>query len=193
VHEEGNGMVRTTLAVEVAVVLVLVTVPIRAAERQDASRVDGSLTESPPRVRTDDALLSALIRQATDQSLTFRRLVESIQDMDAIVYVERGRCGHHVKACLPSWMAIAGPNRILQVVVEDGQTDIETMASIGHELKHVLEVLAERRVRTGAGIFDLYRRDGAARGVTSETRAAIDAGDAVYTELRRAARNHVRP
>lgn len=185
-------MGRTTLAAEVAVVLVLVAAPIGAAERQDFSHVDGALTESPPRVRTDDALLSALIRQASDRSPTFRRLVESIQHMDAIVYVGRGRCGHHLKACLPSWIAIAGPNRILQVVIEGGQTDIETMASIGHELRHVLEVLAEPSVRTGAGIFDMYIRDGAARGVTSETNAAIDAGDAVYAELKRPARNQLR-
>jgi len=80
-------------------------------------------------------------------------------------------------------MAAAGPNRMVRVVVDSGrQTDIETMASLGHELTHALEVLAEPSVRTGAGMFHLYR--GAVQGVF-ETEAAIKAGEAVYVELKR--------
>jgi hypothetical protein len=59
------------------------------------------------------------------------------------------------------------------------------MALIAHELRHALEVLAEPAVRTGAGMFDLYRRNGAIRGETFETRAALDAGDAVAREMGR--------
>jgi hypothetical protein len=138
-----------------------------------------------PRVRTDDLALSALIRQATDQSATFRRLVAEIQATDGIVYVIRGRCGHYVRACLLLWMGAAGPNRMLRVVVDSDRTDIDTMALLGHELRHALEVLAEPSVRTGAGMFNLYRRNGAAQRETFETKAAIVASDAVYRELKR--------
>src|SRR5262245_30618593 len=68
------------------------------------------------RVRTDDPALSALIRQASDHSATFRRLVTEIQASDGIVHVVRGRCGHSVRACLLLWMGAAGPNRMLLVV-----------------------------------------------------------------------------
>ena len=87
-------------------------------------------------------------------------------------------------------MAAAGPNRMLRVVVDNSrQADIETMALLGHELRHALEVLGEPSVRTGAGMFSLYRRNGAVQGVTFETEAAIAAGDAVYNELRRRRKN----
>src|SRR4030095_4417414 len=63
-----------------------------------------------------------------------------------------------------SSFSAAGPNRMLRVVVDSSrQADIETMASLGHELAHTLEVLAEPNVRTGAGMFDLYRLNGAVR------------------------------
>jgi len=138
------------------------------------------------RVRADDPTLSALIAQAIDQSATFRRIVEAIQSTDGIVYVVRGQCGHGVRACLFLWMAAAGPNRMLRVIVDSSrQADIETMASLGHELRHALEVLAEPSVRTGYGMLALYKRNGAVQGATFETEAAIKAGDAVYNELKR--------
>jgi hypothetical protein len=137
------------------------------------------------RVRAEDPVLSALIRQAIDQSATFRHLVETIQATDGIVYVIRGQCGHGVRACLMLWMAAAGPNRMLRVVVDsDRKSDIEAMASLGHELRHALEVLVQPSVRSGAGMFNLYRHSGMVQGVF-ETEEAIKAGDAVYVELKR--------
>jgi len=82
-------------------------------------------------------------------------------------------------------MGAAGPNRMLRVVVDSDKTDIDTMALLGHELKHALEVLAEPSVRTGAGMFQLYRRNGAVQRETFETEEAIVAGNAVYRELKR--------
>ena len=120
-----------------------------------------------------------------DRSPTFRRIVDAIQASDGIVYVQRDRCRHHVQSCLMLWMGFAGPNRVLRVNVAGRKTDIEMMSSIGHELRHVLEVLDEPGVRTSAGMYDLYKRNHAWRGETFETRAAIDAGDAVYKELKR--------
>jgi hypothetical protein len=142
-----------------------------------------------PRVRAEDPALATLIRQAIDQSETFRRLVTEIQASDGIVHVSRGRCGHYVRACLLLWMGAAGPNRMLRVVVDSEKMDNETMALLGHELRHALEVLAEPGVRTGTGMFLMYKRNGAVQGETFETEAAIVAGDAVYMELKRRLKN----
>jgi hypothetical protein len=181
VREEGDDVAKTAsaLAVGAAVVagVILVADPIHATQGQEL-----------PRVRTEDAGLSMLIRQATAQSPTFRRLVDTIQATDGIVYVMPGRCGHYVRACLKLWMTIAGSNRILHVVVDERKSDTEAMASIAHELRHALEVLAEPGVRTGAGMLALYKRNGAVQSETFETKAAIDTGDAVDKELKRAAR-----
>ena len=174
---------------------VMVVVVLIAAERvsthgQASGNVSIPAAPSNARVRAEDPDLSALVQQAIDQSATFRGLVEAIQATDGIVYVIRGRCGHYVRACLLVWMAEAGANRMLRVVVDNSrQTDIETMASLGHELRHALEVLAEPSVRTGYGMLSLYKRNGAVQGETFETEAAIAAGDAVFNELRRRRKN----
>jgi hypothetical protein len=54
-----------------------------------------------PRVRDNgDPVIAALLQEATEHSATFRRLVETIDATDGIVYVERGMCRHSVRACL---------------------------------------------------------------------------------------------
>jgi len=169
----------------VLVVFVLIAAGRVNAHGQAPGTVSTPGAPGNARVRAEDPALSALIRQAIDQSATFRSLVEAIQATDGIVYVVGGRCGHYIRACLLLWMAAAGPNRLLRVVVDDRrQADVETMASLGHELRHALEVLTESNVTTGAGMFNFYRHSGAVKGVF-ETEAAIAAGDAVYNELKR--------
>jgi hypothetical protein len=166
-------------------VVVLIATDQVSAHGQTSETVGPAAALNGARVRADDPALAALIRQAIDQSATFRGLVDAIQATDGIVYVIDGRCGHYVRACLLLWMAAAGPNRMLRVVVDSSrQTDIETMALLGHELTHALEVLAEPRVKTGAGMFHLYGPGNKVQGVF-ETKAAIEAGDAVYNELKR--------
>jgi hypothetical protein len=75
------------------------------------------------------------------------------------------------------------------VNVAGGKNDIETMASIAHELRHALEVLSEPGVRSGFEMYQLYRRNHAWSGEAFETKAAIDAGDAVHKELKRSLEN----
>ena len=187
-REEEDDVVKTTSTRAVGVGVVAAVIwwadPIYATQGHEPTNQDRPGAPAAPRIRTEDPGLSLLIRQATSQSPTFRRLVEAIQATDGIVYVVRGRCGHSVRACLPLWMAVAGPNRILRVVAEDGRPDREVMASIAHELEHVLEVLAEPSVRNGFGMLALYKRNGAVQGETFETKAAVDTGDAVYRELK---------
>ena len=142
-----------------------------------------ALPQETSRVRSEDPALSALIRRGTEGSPTFRRLAETIQATDGLVYIVRGRCGHRVRACLVLWMGFAGPYRVLRVNVAGGKSNIETMASIAHELTHALEVLSEPGVRSGFGMYQLFGRNHAWRSETFETAAAIGAGNAVYEEL----------
>ena len=70
-----------------------------------------------PRVRSSSPAIVALIGQAAERSETFRRLVETIDASDGIVYVEEGRCRHGVRACFVA-VTEAGPNRLLHVIVD---------------------------------------------------------------------------
>ena len=137
------------------------------------------------RVRTEESDLSRLIQVATARSPTFRQLIHAIEATNGLVYVVRGRCGHRVHACLVLWMGVTDQYRMLRVVIEDAYPEVEAMASLGHELKHVLEVLSDPKVVTGHGMLALYKRNGAIQRETFETDEAIATGNAVFNELRR--------
>jgi hypothetical protein len=112
-------------------------------------------------------------------------MIEAIGANDGLVYVERGRCGHGVRARL-DFLTAAGPTRFLRITLDDRSTDAQAMASLGHELRHVLEVLAEPAVTNGATMSSFYHRVAMRRGNGFETKAAIIAGDTVRGELRKA-------
>jgi hypothetical protein len=137
-----------------------------------------------PRVRdTGDPLIAALVREATERSATFRRLVDTIDATDGIVYVEQGRCGHHVRACLELTVIVAGPHRILRIVVDTHRDHGELLASIGHELQHAVEALSDPHVTDNSRIYFFFGRIGSTSEGRFETTAAIQAGLEVLAEL----------
>jgi hypothetical protein len=161
--------------------------------------VDGAQTAIPemPRVRSTDPTIRGLIDKASKLSSTFRHLIETIGATDGIVYADPGRCGHGVRACLVLTVKVAGPNRLLRIVVDTRKTDCALIASIGHELRHTIEVLHDRSVRSDATLFHFYTREG--RHTTPdplgawETEAAVQAGIDVLRELRKHAVAEARP
>jgi hypothetical protein len=150
----------------------------RMAEAADETATTGL------HVRSSNPAIRALIVRATEQSATFRRMVETITASESVVYVEYGTCRHYVKACLVN-VTGTGAHRILWVKIDDRKTDRDAMASIGHELRHTIEVLGERAVTSGAAMYLFYRREGS-MGTTGafETAAAIKAGDTVRAEMK---------
>jgi hypothetical protein len=140
-----------------------------------------------PRVRSSNSAIGTLIRDATERSTTFRRLVEIIDASDGLVYVDAGRCRHGVGACLVNVTA-AGNNRILRVVVQPQKDDADLMGLIGHELRHAIEVIEDPTVTSTVAMYFFYRRQGTPRGNSFETDAAVDAGMAVRAEVRRSLR-----
>jgi hypothetical protein len=135
-------------------------------------------------VRSTSASITALIGQAAERSETFRRMVETINASDGIVYVEAGDCGHGVRACLTA-VTEAGPNRVLRVVVDMRKKESDLMASIGHELRHTIEVLSSTRVRNNRQLYFFYAREGRVSNRAFETAAAIVAGEHVREEIRK--------
>ena len=158
---------------------------VQATGEQEA--VDRYVTgvSKSQRVRTDNPAIAMLIEEATDRSITFRHLVQAIQATDGVVYVQQGRCGHARRTCLPFWMAVAGPNRVLQVVFERLEPTTEIAGDIAHELQHALEILEEPGITTGDAMYFFYKSHGSWRGDAFETTAAVNAGNAVRWELRK--------
>ena len=146
-------------------------------------RVSAGQVPRIPRVRDNgDPSIARLIHEAMESSATFRRLVDSIDATDGIVYVEQGTCGHHVRACLALTTWVAGPSRILRIVVNTHRDHGELLASIGHELQHAVEALGERHVTNAHTMYSFFDRIGPTSEGRFETEAAIQAGMHVLAE-----------
>ena len=153
------------------------------------ARVSAAENDSPAvaRVRSTDPSLSALIDRAATQSPTFQGLLAAIQRSNGMVQVEPGTCDHHfVRACLMIWMETAASNRFLRIIIDmrRGDSDLDVMASIGHELQHAIEALSESGVTTSVLLYNFFNRLAPAGGHRFETATAIRVGDAVWNELR---------
>jgi hypothetical protein len=157
-----------------------------SAAVESSAAVAGQSSRMAPdaRVRGGSPRIAALIIEAAAHSDTFRRLIDQIGKTDGIVLIREGRCGLGVRACLLHAMTIAGPNRMLFILVDARASDYDLMGSIGHELQHAVEVLSNRQVRTGRAMLLLFKRICNFCGGQFETDAAIKAGDAVRAELR---------
>lgn len=143
--------------------------------------------QEPPRiqrVRSESALLTSAIAEGSARSQTFRRLVHEIESSDGLVYVLEGRCPEGVRACLNVSVQLAGPNRLLRILVNPRRAPgCELIGSIGHELRHAVEVLSDHRVTTPAQMHGFFSRIGSRRGNRFETDEAIAIGVAVEREM----------
>jgi len=136
-----------------------------------------------PRIRTSSPVIARLIHDATERSPTFHQMVDTISATDGVVYVEQGTCGHGVRACLVLTVTIAGPSRMLRVLVDPHKADSDLQGAIGHELRHAIEVLSIPTVRSDGALYHLYERGSSFQDHPFETIAAIQAGEIVRTEL----------
>ena len=165
---------RRTFAVTL-MALVCLSLTIHATPEDPKPRI--------PRVRAQNPLLSAAIVQGTQRSTTFRRLIEAIDATDGLVYVLEGKCGQGVRACLHMSLELAGPNRLLRILVDPRRAPgCELIASIGHELQHALEALSNPSIRTSFGLSSFFHQIGPEGTRRFETAEAIQAGLAVAEE-----------
>jgi hypothetical protein len=156
-----------------------------ATSKADAD-TDIPMTRGVPRVRSDNLAIAMLLREGARRSPTFEALVQSIDDTDGIVFVEAGRCGHGVRACLLLSVKMAGPSRLLRIVLDARKADWDLIGSLGHELRHAVEVLSDSTVASSGAIYFFYQRIGATSAGRFETLAAVKTGDTIRAEVRRA-------
>lgn len=172
-------------------VLVSVLMLAFAGTRDTVRAEETAAAATTARVRSVNPAIVALIAQAIAQSATFRTMVETINASDGLVYVEQGRCGHGVRACLVHRVIVTGSRRMLFVRLDFQKLDQQLIGSIGHELRHAIEVLGDPHITSAGAMFFFYQREGfnGTSGTRAfETKAAVEAGDAVRGEVRAAFR-----
>ena len=172
------------LAMALAAAVVL-SAPQASAAAQDAA-LNTRAAAVDSHVRSHNPAIVTLIQQASERSATFRALLATLNASDSYVYVSEGECNHGARACFVS-VSKAGTSRMMwvRVVTRKAYGDEDLMGSIGHELRHTIEVLAVPTVNSPEAMFMFYA--GLAfhgTGGGYETKAAVDAGEAVRSEVR---------
>jgi hypothetical protein len=111
------------------------------------------------RVRPQSARIADAIAQGVESSATFRRLVESIDATDGLVFVAEGKCQHGTRGCLLMSVVIAGSHRILRIFIDPRRAPgCELVEVIGHELQHAVEVLSNAAIRSGIQMYRFFDR-----------------------------------
>src|SRR5207248_5678551 len=112
----------------------------------------------PTHVRATEPQIAALIAAGVMASETFRRLVETLDQSDVIVYVLpkmrrpglRGYLGHGVTA--------TGGHRYLRIAIDMHGTPARLISLLGHELQHAVEVASDPGARDEDSVERLFAR-----------------------------------
>jgi hypothetical protein len=141
------------LGISTALLIVLSVAVAQPTEAQDP--------RTAPRVRSHSPTVVDAIARGTAASPTLRRLIDTIDASDGIVYVDDGECGHIVRGCLLPLVQVAGPNRILRIQVNLRKArGCELVEVIGHELQHATEILGDPRIRSDIQVQNFYDATG---------------------------------
>lgn len=134
--------------------------------------------------------VAELVTAGRQRSPTFRALVRELDRSDWIVFVQTGSCLiPAVSSCLLHRIGTFHGVRYLRIVLSDlPPSSDEAIATIGHELRHALEVVNAPDVSAAPDTRGLYRRIGyVARrtpfGDSYETPEAQTAGAMILREL----------
>jgi hypothetical protein len=136
-------------------------------------------------VRSTEPRILTLVERGIARSATFRRLIDTLNASDVIVYIEpkRNRCA--LGGYLTHRVVAGGATRYLRIAVEVHGGDDRLIGLVAHELQHAVEV-AQSPARTSAAVVLLFERSSAGEtcGGCYETDAAIEIQEAVLGELR---------
>lgn len=136
-------------------------------------------------IRLPDRRLLAAVISASAGSDTFRALLDALRARQAIVYVRWAPgLSRRLEGVLWPQVTVAGGVRYLQVGLRHAPVGERLIGVLAHELQHAIEAL-DSGAETPAGVLSWFREagDGVPRRVY-ETKAAIDTGERVESDLR---------
>jgi hypothetical protein len=175
-----------------SVVASLAAMLVGGAVRETAVQVAAKTPQADARrfdrVRSASPEMATLVSEGYRRSMTFQDLVDRIERSVVIVYIEIGVCPERRRGCLLHWVAGFGPSRYLRVLIAAGQQKDRLLASVAHEMQHVVEAI-DANVRTSVDLIWANRRNGDwSRAI--ETAAAQEIEAVVKGELKRTAKKY---
>jgi hypothetical protein len=153
-----------------------------------AAQAQTPAAEAIPRVRPETAEARALLDELLARSPTAQRLVDHLQESDVIVYVRyRWFATESINGHIG--LASARPrHRYLIIELACRRTRLQQLETLGHELRHAVEIADEASVTNSSSLSAFYRRigqfvTGAGTLEAFETTAAAETGHQVRSEL----------
>lgn len=151
------------------------------------------LTAQDPKtshVRPAAPLVRSLIEWGLARSETFRRLVNTLNQSDVVVYIDPKITRQTLGAYLSHSVVSAGGRRYLHIFIELHGGDIRLVSLLAHELQHAVEVSQDPDARDSEQVARLFARLASTRGCgisnCEETETALDVQAAVDAELKAA-------
>jgi hypothetical protein len=146
--------------------------------------------DSGHHVRANDPKITALIEMGMSRSATFRRLIDSLDRSDVIVYVDPKTERQALGGYLAHNIVTGGAYRYVHVAVEVRGASGRLVPLLAHELQHAIEIAQHpdaRDVRSVEQLFDRLAVKFGCDGTTcTETQAAKDVEATVNAELKAA-------
>jgi hypothetical protein len=137
--------------------------------------------------RVQDPVLLELVKRGTQRSFTFRNLVAILERSDVLVHLRRTsepRAG----TGFTQFIVSRGGTRVVRITLNIESPTDAAVALLGHELQHAVELADKPLVADARAYEALYRLIGrqscTRQGLCYDTRAAVDAGLRVLSELR---------
>jgi len=144
-------------------------------------------TALPFHLRVQDCRLAAAVADAAQRSSTLNNLIERVQGSNALVFVvppPNFGTGSNLLGGVYYDAPVAGSYRVIRIFVARNSGDA-AVATFGHELRHVLEMLESEAAKGDMETRVLDGRLAWPSGPhTIETQAALDAGNAIRRELK---------
>jgi hypothetical protein len=142
----------------------------------------------PPHIRPESRALRELVDDAVRRSSAVRDLIDRIDRSDLIVYIRTRRFESSDLDGRVGMLSTAGKYRYVVVELACGRLDYLQMATLGHELRHVVEIADEPSIVDARSLANHYERIGVRTSSmtgnkTFETSAAREAGVQVRREL----------
>jgi len=153
--------------------LMLLTLAAPAAAQTDRPQ--------QPHVRSGDDDMRRMIDDAASRSPAIRGWIDRLQELDVTVYVRTKTFAQRDLQGRVALLSKAGSHRYLVIELACGRTEVEQMATLGHELFHAIEIAEEPSVVDADTLAAFYTRIGIKTGDsgglrTFETGAAAAAG-----------------
>ena len=110
-------------------------------------------------VRSEDAKIRTLLAAGYDQSATFKQLVDEIDAGPGIVYISHAvKLAGGIEGALLHGVAGSPELPVLRVLLKTNLGRSHAIATIAHELQHVVEVLRAGPPRDGTAISRIFAR-----------------------------------